>query len=138
MKILTQKMISCLLALFVLLSTLSFTVEKHFCGDYLVDISYFADAESCSDKTLNDTCDDKKEIKKKSCCSDEIQHIQGQDELKTDFDKTSILKQQFIVAFIVSKYFLFDIPTQQLVVIKNYIPPKIALNIQVLFEVFIL
>jgi len=138
MKSIIIKILSSCLALLVLLSTLSFSVEKHFCRDYLVDISYFGNAKSCGDKTEKDTCDDEKEIKKTSCCSDETQHIQGQDELNTDFDKISIVKQQFIVAFIASKYFLLDIPVQELIVLKNYIPPKISLDIKVLFEVFIL
>ncbi len=39
--------------------------------------------------------------KKKNCCKDEVQKIEGQDELQlTSFDKISFEKQQFLVAFI--------------------------------------
>lgn len=121
----------------VLLSTVSFTIDKHFCGDYLVDISYFGNAKSCYEQLENDNCDSNT-IKKKSCCSDETAHIEGQSELKIDFNKLLSVKQHFITAFIASKYFLFNTPVQQIIVLKNYIPPKIPLDIQVLFEVFII
>jgi len=41
------KITSSLLALLVLLSTLSFTVESHYCGDFLVDVSYVGQADGC-------------------------------------------------------------------------------------------
>ena len=64
-----------LLALMVLFSTVSFTVEKHFCGDVLVDVSVFTDVEKCAMEAM--------EMKqKKSCCKDEVDVLKGQDELK--------------------------------------------------------
>jgi len=138
MKSFFTKITATTLAILVLLSTLSIAIEKHFCGDYLVDISYFGDAKSCASEFDNDNCETKI-IKKKPCCSDELEHIQGQDELKFDLDKTSIVKPYFIFAFIVSKYFLFETPLQQLIVLfKNYSPPEVLFDIQVLFEVFII
>ena len=42
-----HKIFSVTLALLVLMSTLSFTVEKHFCGDVLVDVSVFTETQKC-------------------------------------------------------------------------------------------
>lgn len=133
-----SKISSFILALLVLISTFSLTIEKHFCGDYLVDISYFGKAKDCCGETKADDCGETKSFKKKSCCSNELEYIQGQNELQTDLDEAPIIKKQFIVSFLISKYFLFDIPTPQLVVLNKYIPPKIPLNIRVLYEVFII
>ena len=36
------------LALLVLFSTVSFTIEKHFCGDILVDVAVFTEVEKCA------------------------------------------------------------------------------------------
>ncbi len=138
MKRFVLKITSLGLALLVLFSTLSISVEKHFCGDFLVDISYFGNAKSCFEQFKNDACDVNKEIKKKDCCSDETHHIEGQDELKTDFDKLTLLKQQFVAAYLVSEYFLVSTPVKQLVVPKKYTPPKISPNVQVLFQIFII
>ncbi len=35
------------MAFVVLLSTMSFTMHMHYCGDTLVDTSYFVKAETC-------------------------------------------------------------------------------------------
>ena len=47
MKKLVFKIASFLLAVLVCLSTLSFTVDKHYCGDFLVDVSFTGDASDC-------------------------------------------------------------------------------------------
>ncbi len=41
------KITSFLLAILVLFSTVSLTVEKHFCGNFLVDTALFSVADSC-------------------------------------------------------------------------------------------
>jgi len=140
MKNVFTKITSLTLAILVLLSTLSIAIDKHFCGDYLVDIAYFGKAKSCSPIFISNKSCETKIVKKKPCCSDEIEHIQGQDELKIDLYKASIIKKHFIVAFITSRYFLFETPLQHLVVLlKNYNPPEVLYkNIQVLFEVFLI
>ena len=42
-----HKIFSLSMALLVLMSTVSVTIEKHFCGDHLVDVAIFSDAEKC-------------------------------------------------------------------------------------------
>src|SRR5690606_15745695 len=72
------KITSFLLAFLVLLSTVSFTVEKHFCGSFLVDTALFSSADSCGMEVKQDDgylCT----VTKTSCCSDETILIQGQD-----------------------------------------------------------
>ncbi|WP_431167901.1 HYC_CC_PP family protein [Tenacibaculum halocynthiae] len=47
MKSLLYKISSLLLALLLVFSTTSFTVEKHFCGVFLIDVSFLGNADSC-------------------------------------------------------------------------------------------
>lgn len=131
------KITSFVLAFLVLFSTFSFTIEKHFCGDYLVDISYFGNAEDCSVE-IGDDCESPTSIKKKKCCKDEIQQIEGQDDLKNSVEKFDLEKQQFLTAFAVSYYNLFQNIKEQKIPHKHYSPPKLIFDIQVLFEVFII
>lgn len=64
-----------LLSALLLFSTLSFTVDMHFCGKTLVDFGVFHKAERCGmamDGAMADA---------PGCCSDETVNILGQDEL---------------------------------------------------------
>ncbi len=65
-----HKIFSMLLALLVLFSTVSFTIEKHFCGDVLVDVSVFAEAQKCGMEALEMAT---RNLAKKSCCKDEVE-----------------------------------------------------------------
>lgn len=103
MKKVFHKAISFLMAFVVLFSTMSFTISSHYCGDSLVDSSIFLKAKTCgmeseyqSDNTLKSSdCS----ITKKNCCSEEIEIIKGQDELKINFDKISFDQQTFVAVF---------------------------------------
>lgn len=132
------KISSTLLAFLVLFSTFSFTVEKHFCGDFLVDISYFGEADACGIESKKDDCNLQK-ITKKKCCNDEVQQIEGQDELqKSSVEKIKIEQQKFLLAFVVSYNNLFKNLSKQIVPHKNYSPPNLTQDLQVLHEVFII
>lgn len=117
----------------VLVSTVSFTIEKHYCGDVLVDASMFAEAEKCAMESME-------MLQKKSCCKDEIDVIQGQDELKfssfedLDFEK----QQQFVAVFTFSYFGLFESLPKQIIPHKNYSPPNLVADIHVLDQVFII
>ena len=89
-----------LMAILVLFSTVSFTVEKHFCGDVLVDVSVFTEAQKCATEAYE------KEIEtftKKSCCKDTVDVFEGQNELivKT-FDDVENNKEVFIASFVLN------------------------------------
>lgn len=137
MKISITKISSTILALLVLLSTFSLTIEKHFCGDFLVDISYFGSTQGCADEEGDDSCYDPKKIERKKCCTDQVHQIEGQDDLSTHSIKKVTLKEQFALAFTVSYYNLFVNLEKQIVPHKQYYPPNLVADIQVLHEVFI-
>ncbi|CAL2102681.1 conserved protein of unknown function [Tenacibaculum sp. 190130A14a] len=129
------KISSVLLALLVLFSTFSFTVEKHYCGDFLVNTSYFGESDGCAGEAAGTDCGVKKVIKK--CCKDEVEQIEGQDELqKMSIDKISFQQKAFILSYAVSYKLLFQGLEKQFVPHKNYLPPKLFFDLNVLHEVF--
>jgi hypothetical protein len=121
------------LSLLVLFSTLSITVEKHFCGDNLIDVALFSEAKSCGMKMASET-----KIKK-LCCKNEVELIKGQDELKiTSSDDLDFEKQQFLTNYVYSYTILFESRPKQIVTHKDYSPPNLVADIQVLGQVFLI
>ena len=129
-----HKSFSILMALLVLFSTVSFTVEKHFCGNVLIDVSVFAKAEKCAMETFEK---EQETISKKICCKDEIEVIKGQDELKVSSINNLTLQQQlFITTFTFTYINLLEGLESQIVPHKDYSPPNLVADIQVLDQVF--
>ena len=135
-KQLLHKVFSVGLAFVVLCSTLSFTIEKHFCGDTLVDVSVFSESDKCKMEFLEIT---NEEIAKKSCCKDEIDMVKGQDELITNtFDDLNFEQQLFVATFTYSYVNLFEGLPQLVVPNRDYSPPNLISDIQVLDQVFLI
>lgn len=120
------------IALLVLFSTVSFTIEKHFCGDVLIDVSVFLEVEKCQMEVLE-------LLQKKTCCKDEIDIFQGQDKLNiTSFDDLDFDQQQFILAFVYTYINGFESLPKETIPHKNYSPPNLITDIQVLDQIFII
>lgn len=127
-----HKTFSTLLALLVLFSTVSFTIEKHFCGDVLVDIAMFAEAEKCEMEAL--------EIQqKKTCCKDEVKIVEGQDELNmSSFEDLEFEQQQFLASYVYSYINLFEGLPNLIIPHKDYSPPNLVVDIQLLNDTFLI
>ncbi|TXE06137.1 hypothetical protein FUA26_14250 [Seonamhaeicola algicola] len=123
------------LALLVLISTVSFTVEKHYCGDVLIDVSLFADANKCGMETQGQ---DLEKTTKKSCCKDEVHVVEGQDKLLKSSNNLEFQQQLFITSFVYTFYNLFESLPKQTIPHKDYSPPKLTTNILVLDQVFLI
>lgn len=131
-----HKSFSVLIAILVLFSTVSFTVEKHFCGDVLVDVSVFTEAEKCA---MEEYEKELEIITKKSCCKDTVDVFEGQDELivKT-FDDLDFEKQVFVASYIYSYINLFEGLPQQVIPHKNYSPPNLIEDLNLMDQVFLI
>ena len=120
------------LSFLVLFSTFSFTVEKHYCGDFLMDISYLGDAEDCGMQM-------EVKAKKKNCCKDEVHNIEGQDELqKTSFDELDFEKEQFLLSYLIAYKELFHQLQKKQYVFKDFSPPDILKDYLVLYQTFLI
>ena len=75
------------MACVVLVTTMSFTVDMHYCGDTLVDFSFIQSAKTCGmEKVQTSKGCEKPMLSEKSCCSDEQIIKEGKDDLKISFD----------------------------------------------------
>ena len=126
------------MALLVLLSTVSFTVDSHYCGDTLVDSSLFGHVKTCGMEVQQQSNSSECDISKKDCCSDEQVIVEGQDTLKTSFEKLDKDQQLFVAAFIHTYINLFFESQEDLNSFRDYTPPPLVRDIQVLDQTFLI
>jgi hypothetical protein len=136
MKQLFRKISSILMAFVVLFSTMSFTYSEHYCGDFLVDSALFSKAESCGMAMETASAESDCNSFKKDCCSDNVKQIEGQSNLKIDFNSLTIPQQDFVVAFTFSYINLFESIEKRINAFENYSPPLVNKDIAVLYQVF--
>lgn len=131
MRQVTQKFGAIMLAFLVLFSTLSFSVDMHFCGRTLVDLELFEKAQGCG-MTLEDGT-----MSSMGCCSDHQVIVAGQDHLQ--------LPHVFGIALPVVYLPSNQIPIgstsfsgfeRKAVNYENYIPPPLIQDLLVRHQVF--
>nr|WP_317130365.1 hypothetical protein [Pontimicrobium aquaticum] len=132
-----HKILSIAMAFVVLLSTMSFTISKHYCGDTLVDTSLFREVKSCGMEMQNSSSKDCSVIKK-NCCSEEQELVKGQDDLKLDFTKLDLQQKIFVSTFVFSYINLFESVAKETIQFKDYSPPLIVKDIYILDEVYLI
>lgn len=128
------------MALMVLFSTMSFSVDMHFCGNHLVDFSIFGNVDTCM-MQLEKSKDVNKCLMmdmKMDCCSDVELSYQGQDDLKISFDKIALDQQVFAATFIYSYIHLFEGYAQDIVLFKDYSPPRLIRDTLILDQTFLI
>ena len=122
-----------LLAFVVLLSTVSFTVDKHFCGKILVDTAVFSEAHTCGMEMESNSAMDED-----SCCNEQKVLVEGQDELKRSFEDLDFQQQLFVTSLTYSYLNLFETLPGQVIPFEDYAPPLLVTDIQLLDQVFII
>ncbi len=138
MKQARQKISSVFMALLVFLSTTSFMVDKHYCGDMLVDVSLFTHAKTCGMEVQKHSVSSECEVAKKSCCSDETLIVNGSDELKTSYNDLSFQQQVFIASFCYTYINLFEGLKENIVPFKEYSPPLLVTDILIQDQTFLI
>jgi len=128
---------SLLMAFVVLFSTMSFTVNMHYCGDTLVETTLFNKAKGCGmemEKPSTEGCS----ITKKNCCDDKQLVIDGQDELKLNFDKLTFEQQQFVASFVYTYINLFEGLDKNVSSYEEYKPPLVVKQIFKIDETYLI
>ncbi|WP_109299178.1 hypothetical protein [Aquimarina sp. AU474] len=138
MKKVIHNIAAVLLAFVVLFSTMSFTVNMHYCGNTLMNVALYKEAKSCSMEMQQMQPPSDFHVMKKSCCTDKQLNFEGQDELKTSFDKLTFDQQTFITTFFYSYVNLFEGLEENVIPFKEYPPPLLVKDIQVLYETFLI
>lgn len=138
MKQIFHKIASVLMAFVVLFSTMSFTIDMHFCGATLVDTAVFKKAKTCGMDLQKSNSESECSIMKKDCCSEEQKVINGQDELKISFDNLSLDQQVFVASFVYTYIILFDGLKESNLSLPEYPPPLIVRQIFKLDESYLI
>ncbi len=128
------------MAFLVLFTTTSFSVGMHYCGDHLMDFSLSGNVESCmmqSEMTQSSSNCSVTEMKM-DCCSDVELSVMGQDDLQASFDRLSFDQQFFVVSFVYTYADLFESRHKVNLGFKDYSPPPLIRDIQILDQTFLL
>jgi len=133
-----HKALSFLMALVVLFSTMSFTISSHYCGETLVATSLFKNVESCGMEKAMAKLPSGCSMAKPDCCKNEQAAINGQDELKLNFDKLSLDQQMFAAVFVYGYNSLFEITGKEEITLLDYPPPIIVKRIYKLDETYLI
>jgi len=137
MKQFFHKIMSLAMAFVVLCSTMSFTVNMHYCGDILVETAIFHKAKGCGmemEKPSTDGCS----ITKKNCCDEEQLVVDGQDELQLQVDKISFDQQVFIASFVYTYINLFEGLDNNVSSFEEYEPPLVIKQIFKIDETYLI
>lgn len=142
MKTIFNKILATLMAFVVLISTLSFTVDMHYCGGVLVETAIFQKAKGCGMEMKSGIAQENNKgcsITKKGCCKDEHIIVDGQDELKLDtFDKLTTEQQAVVASYFYTYINLFEGLENNIVPFRHYTPPLVVKNIQKLDETYLI
>lgn len=136
LKQVSHKLFSITMALLVLFSTVSFTVEKHYCGDVLIDSAVFTEVKKCGMEVPQQ---EQSKGTKKSCCKDELEIVKGQNQLKlSKFEGLSFGQILIATSFVYVYTHLFEGLPRRIIPHKDYSPPNLIADIQVLDQVFLI
>lgn len=137
MKQVFHKIVSLLMAFVVLFSTMSFTIDMHYCGDILVDTAIFNSVKSCGMET-QDTETKDCSVVKKNCCSEKQIVFEGQDELKISFDNLNLDQQLFIALFVHSYLNVFETLEVEQNLYNTCSTPKVVRQLYKLDETYLI
>jgi len=145
MKNFFQKTGSFAMALLVLFSIMSFSVDKPFCGTKLVDFAIFSKAISCTSEAK--TCGVKMDHKmnhemvddeKDSCCTNQKTELNGQDELNISFHFLDFDQQLFLTTFTYSFIYIYESSSISEIPFRYYTPPLLVTDEQIPDQVFLI
>jgi len=137
MKQLFHKIMSISMAFVVLFSTMSFSIDMHYCGDTLVETAVFQKAKGCGMEMENPSTEGCSVIKK-NCCSEEQLVINGQNELQLSIDKMSFEQQVFIASFVYTYVNLFEGLNENVTNYQDYKPPLVIRQLYKLDETYLI
>jgi len=137
MKEFFKKISVAILSFIVLFSSMSFTIDAHYCGETLVDVSYFGEADNCGMEGMEINSDVAK-IKKKKCCKNETEFVES-----STFHKEKIIPLtqpniEFAVFYIQSYINLYQDVNLEKDYYKDFSPPDVEQDIRILHQTFLI
>jgi len=137
MKKLITSFVSVCMAIIVLMSTMSFTVNVRYCDENIVATTLNSNDDPCSTedlKALEDCC-----IPKKDCCQDAEIVFEGYEELRIQISKELKIQKLDPQALLVDAFYPFyEVTFSNNVHYPSYIPPIIIRDRQLIHQVFLI
>ncbi|WP_148284785.1 hypothetical protein [Polaribacter sp. MED152] len=137
MKQFFHKIMSLVMTFVVLFSTMSFTLNMHYCGDTLVETAIYHKAKGCGmemEKPITEGCS----INKKNCCDDAQLAIEGQEELQLQVDKITFEQQVFIASFVYTYSNIFKGLENNVFTYEEYKPPLVIRQLYKIDETYLI
>ena len=137
MKKISHKILATVMAFVVLFSTMSFTIDMHFCGDTLVSTSMFQKATGCGmemERPAAEGC----AIVKSNCCNDKQMIIDGQDEMQLLITTIPFEQQLFITSFIYTYVQLFESSDTAVSSYQAYNEPLVSRQLYKIAETYLI
>lgn len=125
------------MAFMVLFSTMSFSMDMHFCGDSLVDFKLFQQADDCGMAMDGATSDDMMGAEN-HCCSDVEVVVSGQDDLHSLASDISFEQKNLIISFLLVYTDFFNEVDKQSIPFKEYSPPLLIRDVQLMDQTFLI
>ena len=125
------------MAFVVLFSTMSFTMNMHYCGGTLVETAMFQKVKGCG-MEMQTPSTEGCAITKKNCCNDEQLVVDGQDELQLQVDTISFEQQVFIASFVHTYINLFEGLDNNYSAYEAYKPPLVIREIFKIDETYLI
>ncbi len=122
------------MALLVLLSTISWSVDKHLCMGRVMDISFFSPAKDCGMEAAFEAFEEKEN----HCCDDESFTLVGQEDLKLALNDFELEQLIFFVAFTYTYAGLGDGISVDTDSHEIYPPPLLIEDLTVLYETYLI
>lgn len=126
------------MALVVMFSTMSFSINKHYCMDHLVDVSVIFPADSCGMDMMTTPDTEGEQFSTTPCCSEENIAIEGQDEINTADSISVEINKNFVAAFVYTFSALYVDEFKERPEYKDYSPPLITKDLPVIYETYLI
>lgn len=120
----------------VMASTMSVTVNTHYCGNILVDKAIMKPAKKCAmhEQQTHHEQDNLKD----DCCDDEVELIEGQDQLKVQSSNYELPLPVFVEAFVFTFFLKYSFKVEVKTAIYEAPPPTQQIDFQILHQVFLI
>jgi hypothetical protein len=134
-----RKIFAFFLAIVVLFSSFSYTIEKHICMGEVTDVSFFEASEGCGMKTedIIETQTFEVVIKKEKCCQTLHELIPGNQNEQKAIDGVDIDQFQFVFAYAYTYLNLFE-ENIELPAFHYDPPPLPDEDLHVLYQTFLI
>ena len=126
------------MAVLVMCSTMSFSVQSHYCGNILVDKAIMKPAKKCAMHKASLQSKHTHQEQKDDCCDDEVNLIEGQDQLKVQSYEFELPNPYFVEAFIYTFIFNTSFEALEKVDYSENPPPLLLRDFQAHYQVFLI